>query len=62
MNDYFDRNNNLLFQIDEVSGYWRSFGFGIVSLYLEDFHRVGGFNTSIIGWGKEDIDLFEKVI
>lgn len=23
---------------------------------------VGGFDTKIEGWGKEDVDLFEKVI
>lgn len=29
---------------------------------LSDLRRVGGFDTSIVGWGKEDVDLYEKFI
>lgn len=43
-------------------GYWRQFGFGILVTYYSDLKKVGGFDTSIIGWGKEDVDLFEKFI
>ena len=31
-------------------------------MYRADFERVGGFDLSISGWGKEDVDLFEKFI
>jgi chondroitin sulfate synthase len=50
------------FSFDTDSGYWRQFGFGIVCVYNSDLRRVGGFDTSIIGWGKEDVDLYEKFI
>ena len=50
------------FSFDMDSGYWRQFGFGIVCVYNSDLRRVGGFDTSIIGWGKEDVDLYEKFI
>lgn len=50
------------FVIDEKSGFWRQFGFGIVSIYKQDFLEIGGFDLSIKGWGKEDIDLYEKAI
>ncbi|XP_054010276.1 chondroitin sulfate synthase 1-like, partial [Hylaeus anthracinus] len=50
------------FLVDETSGYWRQFGFGIVSLYKRDYRTVGGFDLSIRGWGKEDVDFFEKVV
>jgi chondroitin sulfate synthase len=50
------------YDFDSDSGYWRQFGFGIVSVFNSDLRRVGGFDTSIIGWGKEDVDLFEKFI
>ncbi|XP_068980357.1 chondroitin sulfate synthase 1 [Bombus flavifrons] len=50
------------FAINEISGYWRQFGFGIVSLYKQDYKSVGGFNLSIQGWGKEDVDFYEKVV
>lgn len=43
-------------------GYFRHFGYGIVSLYKKDFDLIGGFNQTIKGWGLEDVDFFEKVI
>ncbi|KAJ9588123.1 hypothetical protein L9F63_018514 [Diploptera punctata] len=57
--------NNVIrdhFKIDHDSGYWRMFGFGIVSVYKSDLRTVGGFNTEIRGWGKEDVDLFDKFV
>ncbi|CAL4095283.1 unnamed protein product, partial [Meganyctiphanes norvegica] len=48
--------------INEEFGYWRNFGFGIVSMYQSDLQKVGGMDTSILGWGKEDVDLYEKVL
>lgn len=46
----------------EQEGYWRDFGFGIMSAYKQDLDRVQGFNTSITGWGKEDVDLYERFL
>uniref|UniRef100_A0A915DFX1 Hexosyltransferase n=1 Tax=Ditylenchus dipsaci TaxID=166011 RepID=A0A915DFX1_9BILA len=43
-------------------GYFRHFGFGLVSIYKQDFDQIGGFNQTIVGWGLEDVDLFEKCI
>lgn len=48
--------------ISQDAGYWRQFGFGIASMYRSDYHRVGGFDLSIRGWGKEDVDLYTKFI
>lgn len=48
-------------QINEEVGYWRAFGFGIVAMYKSDLKAVGGLDTSILGWGGEDVDLYEKV-
>ncbi|XP_046431299.1 chondroitin sulfate synthase 1 isoform X2 [Neodiprion fabricii] len=48
--------------ITNSNGYWREYGFGIASLYKKDFRLVGGFDLSIQGWGKEDVDLFEKAV
>jgi len=44
------------------TGYWRRFGFGIASMYNVDFRTIGGFDTSIQGWGKEDVDLYTKFL
>lgn len=50
------------FVINEISGHWRQYGFGIVSLYKKDYRTVGGFDLSIQGWGKEDVEFFEKAV
>lgn len=50
------------FVVNDDSGYWRQFGFGIVSIYKNDLRAVGGFNMTIRGWGKEDVDLYDKVV
>ncbi|XP_046553957.1 chondroitin sulfate synthase 1-like isoform X1 [Haliotis rubra] len=44
------------------TGYWRQFGFGIAAMYRSDMLSVGGFDLSIEGWGKEDVDLYTKFI
>ncbi|XP_074651383.1 chondroitin sulfate synthase 1-like [Tubulanus polymorphus] len=43
-------------------GYWRIFGYGIASIYKSDLTLVGGFNTSIKGWGLEDVDIFDRTL
>ena len=48
------------FNLSMDAGYWRNFGFGIASMYKSDLEQVGGFDTSIQGWGKEDVDLYTK--
>ena len=50
------------FRIDANGGYWRQFGFGLLAAYKSDLRRAGGFDTTIVGWGKEDVDLYEKFI
>jgi len=41
-------------------GYFRHFGFGLVSLYKSDLDIVGGLATNIHGWGLEDVDLVRE--
>lgn len=50
------------FRYGRTRGYFRHFGFGLVSMYKQDLESVGGLDTSIKGWGKEDVDLFEKCL
>lgn len=50
------------FLVNQDTGYWRQFGFGIVSVYKTDLTAAGGFNTTIRGWGNEDVDLFDKFV
>lgn len=59
---YGDKREKTEFMINDKSGYWRQFGFGIVTLYKADYRKVGGLDLSIQGWGKEDVDFFEKAV
>ena len=43
-------------------GFWRSFGYGIMSGYKKDIVSAGGYDVAIQGWGKEDVDLYEKLL
>ena len=49
-------------KIDSDHGYWRQFGFGIVSIYNSDLIANNGLNLAIQGWGKEDVDLYERIV
>nr|XP_027198722.1 chondroitin sulfate synthase 1-like [Dermatophagoides pteronyssinus] len=57
-NDSIDHNE----EIEEEFGYWRQFGYGIVSVYNEDLIKIGGYNTTINGWGIEDVNLYDRFI
>ncbi|OTF75033.1 hypothetical protein BLA29_014162 [Euroglyphus maynei] len=46
----------------EEFGYWRQFGYGIVSVYNRDLIAVGGYDTDINGWGMEDVNLYDRFI
>ncbi|EMP38615.1 Chondroitin sulfate synthase 3 [Chelonia mydas] len=50
------------FVFTKKTGFWRDYGFGITCIYKSDLLSAGGFDTSIQGWGLEDVDLFTKVI
>ncbi|KAI1296886.1 Chondroitin sulfate synthase 1 [Halotydeus destructor] len=49
-------------EVTEDAGYWRQFGYGIVSLFNSDFQAIGGMNIAIQGWGREDVDLFDRFV
>lgn len=50
------------FLVNQDTGYWRQYGFGIVGVYKSDLIAVGDLDTSIRGWGNEDVDLYEKFV
>ncbi|RWS30891.1 chondroitin sulfate synthase 1-like protein [Leptotrombidium deliense] len=56
----FPPNTNI--SVDTISGYWRQYGFGIVSLYNSDLQAAGGLNVAIQGWGQEDVDLYVRFV
>ncbi|XP_048187247.1 chondroitin sulfate synthase 3 [Perognathus longimembris pacificus] len=50
------------FVFSKKTGFWRDYGYGITCIYKSDLLDAGGFDTSIQGWGLEDVDLYSKVI
>ncbi|XP_033633691.1 chondroitin sulfate synthase 1-like [Asterias rubens] len=46
--------------ISKETGFFRSYGFGIACMYNSDLIESGGVDTRIIGWGMEDVDLYQK--
>uniref|UniRef100_A0A1X7UEQ7 Hexosyltransferase n=2 Tax=Amphimedon queenslandica TaxID=400682 RepID=A0A1X7UEQ7_AMPQE len=43
-------------------GHWGGYAFGMLCIYKSDYTKVGGLNTKMMGWGGEDVDLFQKVL
>lgn len=57
--EYLEFSNSM---INDDTGFWRQFGFGIVSLYKIDYVNLGGFNLLISGWGYEDVTFYDNII
>ena len=48
--------------VGKYNGFWRDFGFGMTCVYKNDFVETKGFDTSIHGWGTEDLKLYRKFL
>lgn len=51
-----------VFTFEKDAGLWRVYSYGPVCVYSDDVSAVGGFNTTIRGWGFEDVEFFEKFV
>ena len=49
-------------ELRQERGFWIAHGFGMLAVYKSDLTSVGGFNTSIVGWGNEDRDLHMRFV
>lgn len=50
--------------INNDSGYFRQFGYGICAIYKSDIldPDINGFDKDITGWGLEDVKFLERII
>jgi chondroitin sulfate synthase len=56
------QNNFSSFHLSDDIGYWRQYGFGMLGIYKADLGLIGNWNVEISGWGKEDVDIYEKLV
>ncbi|XP_045599757.2 uncharacterized protein [Procambarus clarkii] len=47
--------------VDEQSGFWRTFGFGMACMFRRDYGASGGF-PDIRTWGGEDVALYQQFL
>lgn len=59
--DRYHRGNHSL-MISRHRGHWAHYSYGMLCIYAGDYQRTGGFDTSMRGWGEEDVDLLNKVL
>ena len=44
------------------AGVWRKYSYGPVCVFAKDVIAVGGLNTTIRGWGLEDLNFYERCL
>lgn len=60
VNRYYKGNETQL--LSRHNGHWAHYSYGMVCIYTSDYHRSGGFNIKMHGWGEEDIDFLNRVM
>ncbi|CAF3449858.1 unnamed protein product [Rotaria sp. Silwood1] len=50
------------FNLRDDIGYWRQYGFGMLGTYKADLQSSGNWNVEISGWGKEDVEIYDKLV
>lgn len=50
------------FHLQDDIGYWRQYGFGMLGIYKADLGQIGNWNVEISGWGKEDVEIYDKLV
>ena len=48
--------------ISREQGHWGYYAYGMLCIYKSDYIAVGGLDVAMVGWGGEDVDLYERVL
>lgn len=59
---FYNRRHPGHYYYSKEAGFWRWYSFGPVCAYGKDINESGGLNTNLLGWGLEDVDLYEKFL
>ena len=59
---YHEKKRPSKISLKRTHGHWAYYAYGVLCIYKSDYDAVGGLNTTIVGWGDEDINFFEKVL
>lgn len=43
-------------------GFWRGFSYGMVVFNRADYLKLPGFDMNKIGWGEEDVELYQQFL
>jgi hypothetical protein len=50
------------YDITRKNGHWCTYGYGMVCIYKSDYDAASGYDTTIEGWGGEDVKLADNII
>lgn len=57
----YHRGNSSM-RIARHAGHWAHYSYGMVCIFASDYHKAGGFDRSMRGWGEEDVDFMGRVL
>lgn len=57
----YHRGNSSM-RIARHSGHWAHYSYGMVCIFVSDYHKAGGFDNSMRGWGEEDVDFMNRAL
>lgn len=49
-------------KISRQHGHWAAYSYGMLCMYKADYDATGGFDSSIEGWGGEDVEFAQRVL
>lgn len=50
------------YSISREQGHWGYYAYGMLCIYKSDYKAIGGLDVAMVGWGGEDVDLYERVL